>query len=123
MIQLTAADVRLCVRVRDKAEAIRTAGAVLVERGYIDPRYVASMLAREEQANTFLGSGVAIPHGLGKDRSLIHRTGIAVLQLVEGVEWSPGQAVWLVVGIAAEPDEHIAVLAALTNVLEDRTLS
>jgi phosphocarrier protein FPr len=123
MIQLTAADVRLGFRARDKTDAIRAAGALLVERGYIDPGYVASMLGREEQANTFLGSGVAIPHGLGKDRALIHRTGVAVLQLADEVDWGPEQPVRLVVGIAARSDEHIGVLAALTDVLDDRALS
>jgi multiphosphoryl transfer protein len=123
MIQLAAGDVRLGVRARDKADAIRAAGALLVERGYSDPGYVASMLEREAQANTFLGSGVAIPHGLGKDRALIHRTGVTVLQLADDVEWGSGQPVRLVVGIAARSDEHIGVLAALTDVLDDRTLS
>ena len=123
MIQLGVGDVRLAVYARDRADAIRAVGALLVEGGYIDPGYVSSMLGREEQANTFLGSGVAIPHGLGKDRALIHRTGIAVIQLAESIEWVPGQTVWLVVGIAAQSDEHIGVLAALTDVLDDRTVS
>lgn len=123
MIQLTPADVRLSVRARDKSEAIRAAGRVLVERGYIAAGYVESMLGREAQANTFLGSGVAIPHGLGKDRGMIHGTGVAVLQLAEAVEWNPGQPVWLVVGIAAKSDEHIGILAALTDVLEDGALA
>jgi phosphocarrier protein FPr len=123
MIRLTAADVRLSVRARDKTDAIRAAGALLVERGYIAPAYVASMLGREAESNTFLGRGVAIPHGLAKDRSLIHRTGVAVLQLADVVDWGPDQPVRLVVGIAARAEEHIGVLAALTDTLEDRTLS
>src|SRR4051794_21670285 len=105
MIRLTTDDVRLAVRVRDKEDAIRTAGTVLVERGFIEPGYVESMLAREADASTFLGSGVAIPHGFGRDRGLVRRTGLAVLQLAGGVEWGPGQTVWLVVGIAARSDE------------------
>jgi phosphoenolpyruvate-protein phosphotransferase len=123
MIRLTVDDVRLAVHVRDKVDAIRAAGRLLVERGYIDPGYVDSMLGREDQANTYLGSGVAIPHGLGKDRGLIHRTGVSVLQLAAVLEWNPGQPVSLVVGIAAKSDEHIGILAELTDVLEDRTLS
>ena len=123
MSQLTAGDIRLGVRARDKTDAIRAAGALLVERGYIDPGYVASMLERETEANTFLGGGIAIPHGLGKDRALIHRTGVVVLQLADEVDWGPEQPVRLVVGIAARSDEHIGVLAALTDVLDDRTLS
>ncbi|HEV2736359.1 MAG TPA: PTS sugar transporter subunit IIA, partial [Longimicrobiaceae bacterium] len=123
MIQLTAADVRLGARARDKEDAIRAAGSVLVERGYIAPGYVASMLGREAQANTYLGSGIAIPHGMGEHRELIHRTGVCVVQLPEGVEWSPGQTVKLVVGIAAKSDEHLGVLAALTDVLDDAGLA
>jgi multiphosphoryl transfer protein len=122
-IQLTAGDIRLGVCARDKTDAIRAAGALLVKRGYIDPGYVASMVERETQANTFLGSGVAIPHGLGKDRALIRRTGVAVLQLADEVDWGPEQPVRLVLGIAARSDDHIGVLAALTDVLDDRTLS
>ena len=120
---LTADDIRLGVCVRDKTDAIRAAGTLLVERGYIDPGYVASMVERETQANTFLGSGVAIPHGLSKDRALIRRTGVAVLQLADEVDWGPEQPVRLVVGIAAPSNEHIGVLAALTDLLDDRTLS
>src|SRR5204862_1160363 len=123
MLQLTVDDVRLGVRVRDKADAIRAAGRLLVERGYIEAGYVDSMLGREEQANTYLGSGVAIPHGLGKDRGLIYRTGVSVLQLADVLEWNPGQPVSLVVGLAATSDDHLGILAALTDVLEDRQLS
>ncbi|HEX8271757.1 MAG TPA: phosphoenolpyruvate--protein phosphotransferase [Longimicrobiaceae bacterium] len=123
MIQLTAADVRLGALARDKEDAIRAAGGVLVERGYIAHGYVASMLGREAQANTYLGKGIAIPHGMGEHRELILRTGVCVVQLAREVEWSPGQPVRLVVGIAAKSDEHLGVLAALTDVLDDPELA
>ena len=63
----------------DKTAAIRQAGQLLVAAGCIAPAYVQSLLAREQTANTYLGSGVAIPHGQIADRHLIERTGIAVL--------------------------------------------
>ncbi|WP_234882601.1 PTS sugar transporter subunit IIA, partial [Xanthomonas perforans] len=44
------------------------------------------MRRREGLANTFLGHGLAIPHGVGEDRHLVRRDGIAVLQLTDGVE-------------------------------------
>ena len=50
---------------------------------------------------------------------MIQYTGLSVLQLPEGVEWNSGEIVYLVVGIAARSDEHIDVLAKLTDVLED----
>ena len=119
MIALAPEDVRLGARAATKDEAIRAVGRLLVERGYIEAPYIESMLGRELQANTYLGNGIAIPHGMGKDRELILRTGVAVLQLPHGVTWSDGQNVQLVVGIAAKSDEHIGILAALTDVLDD----
>ncbi len=123
MIELTSASIRLGARAATKEEAIRAAGQILVEAGNIAPGYVESMLGREQQANTFLGNGITIPHGMQKDRELIHRTGISVLQLPDGVEWNQGQTARLIVGIAAKSDEHIAVLAALTDVLDDAKIA
>ncbi len=124
MISLTADTVRLKGRAADKRAAIRQAGDLLVtagniDPGYIDPGYIDSMMARETVANTFLGNGIAIPHGLPKDRELIGRTGIAVVQLPDGVEWNPGETVHLVVGIAARSDEHLQILTNLTDMLDD----
>lgn len=123
MIQLTPQNVRLGAGARNKEEAIRAAGRLLAEGGYILAPYVESMLGRELQANTYLGNGIAIPHGLADDRELILKTGVAVVQFPEGVEWNPGQSVYLVVGIAAKSDEHLGILAALTDVLDDPALA
>ena len=119
MIQLTSQNIQLHAAARSKEDAIRQAGRVLISAGNIAPGYVESMLGREQQANTYLGNGIAIPHGMGKDRELIHRTGVSVVQFPDGVEWNPGQTVRIVVGIAAKSDEHLSILAALTDVLDD----
>ncbi|MGD9164831.1 MAG: HPr family phosphocarrier protein, partial [Chromatiales bacterium] len=101
----------------NKADAIGHVVDLLVEADKIDPRYRESMLGREKVANTFLGNGIAIPHGLPKDRELIKQTAIAVAQFPDGVEWAPGDKVHLVVGIAAKSDEHLQILSNLTGVL------
>ena len=119
MIQLTPQNIRIGARAGSKNEAIRAAGQVLVESGFIEPGYIESMIGREGQANTYLGNGISIPHGMAKDRELIRATGISVVQLPEGVEWGPGKVAHLIVGIAAKSDEHLGVLAALTDVLDD----
>lgn len=119
MINLTPEDVRLNVTAPNKAEAIRLVGETLVANGRIQPGYIDSMLARETQANTYLGNGIAIPHGQPQQRDLIVNTGIAVLQIPAGVEWNPGEVVRLVVGIAAKSDEHLQILTNLTHVLDD----
>jgi phosphocarrier protein FPr len=121
-MELEQGNVKLEVHVTNKLEAIQEVGKLLVDNQYIKAGYIDSMMAREKVANTYLGSGVAIPHGLPKDRELILRTGIAVVQVPQGVEWNPGEKVHLVIGIAARSDEHIEVLSNLTRVLGDDAL-
>ena len=119
MIKLTDRTIQLHANVRSKEAAIRAVGQLLVQSGHIEPGYVESMLRREGEANTFLGNGIAIPHGQGRDRELINRTGIAVVQVPQGITWNSGETVQLVVGIAAKSDEHLQILANLTDVLDD----
>ncbi|MCP2014410.1 phosphocarrier protein FPr [Deinococcus sp. HSC-46F16] len=115
--------IRLGATARDKADAITQVAALLSGAGNVHPDYLQGMLAREEQANTYLGSGIAIPHGTPDTRHLIHETGIAVLQLPGGVRWGEGgEPVRLVIGIAAASDEHLSILRRLTRVLGDEAL-
>ncbi|HCB14226.1 MAG TPA: PTS fructose transporter subunit IIA, partial [Gammaproteobacteria bacterium] len=86
MKTITESCIRLDVRVQNKDAANQHAGQLLVNAGYIEPAYIDSLLKREQAANTFLGSGVAIPHGMLEDRHLIHHTGIAIVQVPAGVE-------------------------------------
>ncbi|KQM21582.1 phosphoenolpyruvate--protein phosphotransferase [Novosphingobium sp. Leaf2] len=111
--------VRIDAHASDKQDAIRQAGQLLVAAGCVAPGYEESMIGRENVANTYLGSGVAIPHGLGEDKGLVRKDGIVILQLREGVEWNPGQRAHLVVGIAASSDSHIAILRRLTRLIQD----
>lgn len=119
MLKLNENSIKLGASAKSKVDAIQQVGALLVNSGQMKPEYITSMMEREKVANTYLGSGIAIPHGLPKDRDLILETGIAVLQIPSGVEWNPGEKVHLVVGIAAKSDEHIEVLSNLTHVLGD----
>jgi multiphosphoryl transfer protein len=119
MITLDRNHIKLNVNASNKAEAIRQAGVLLVENGNMKPDYITSMMEREKVANTYLGNGIAIPHGLPSDRDLILQTGISVVQIPKGVEWNPGERVHLVVGIAAKSDEHLEILSNLTHILDD----
>ncbi|MFT4055439.1 MAG: phosphoenolpyruvate--protein phosphotransferase [Novosphingobium sp.] len=111
--------VRINAKATDKTDAIRQVGQLLVAAGCASPGYEESMVRREAVANTFLGSGLAIPHGLGEDKGLVRRDGIAILQLREGIDWNPGQRAHIVVGIAANSDSHIAILRRLTRLIQD----
>ncbi len=117
---LTRETVRLRARAADKADAIRQAGALLVTAGCVAPSYVDGMLAREQTMSTYLGNGIAIPHGEAEDLQSVYRAGVSVVQLAEGVAWEAGEQVYLVIGLAATPgsQEHVAVLTNLLEVLQ-----
>jgi phosphocarrier protein FPr len=97
-------------------------GELLVKTGCVAPEYVEGMLARETTMSTYLGSGVAIPHGQFESRAQIYQTGISILQLPQGVEWEDGKKAHLVIGIAACSDEHVGLLARLAEIVEDEAI-
>ncbi|MBK3425013.1 HPr family phosphocarrier protein, partial [Methylobacterium ajmalii] len=111
--------IRTAATPADKDAAIRQAAQLLVAAGCIDPAYEASMLRREGVANTYLGHGVVIPHGMVDDRALVRESGLAVLQVPGGVAWHDGQDAHLVVAIAAQSDTHITILRRLTRLIQD----
>ncbi|SOD98210.1 phosphoenolpyruvate--protein phosphotransferase [Caenispirillum bisanense] len=119
MLRLSKDMVVLGMTATDKADAIRKTAAILADAGKVDPAYADSMLKREQQTATYLGNGIAIPHGLRGDGGMIRDTAICVAQFPQGVTWSDGEVVHIAVGIAAKSDEHIQVLANLTDVLQD----
>lgn len=111
--------VRLNAVAETKEEAIQMAGDLLVQAGRVAPAYVEGMLARERTMSTYMGNGVAIPHGEFENREDIFETGISVLQIPEGIVWEDEEKAYLVIGIAAKADEHITVLSNLAEVVEE----
>lgn len=112
--------VQLAATVADREAAIRAAGALLVQAGFCDPAYADSLLRREQVATTYMGRGLAVPHGMVEDKGLVRRTGLAVVQVPGGVAWdAPDHRVQLVVAVAAASDQHIAVLRRLTRLMAD----
>ena len=119
MSVLTAESVQLKAQATDKLDAIVQSGRLLVKAGCVPPSYVDGMLAREQVLSTYLGNGIAIPHGRFEDLETVYRSGVSVLQLPEGVEWEPGEVAHLVIGLAARSDEYVAVLSNLVDLLHD----
>jgi multiphosphoryl transfer protein len=123
MLAMTLGDIRLGAKISTKEEAIRAVGEILLSSGSIEPEYIESMLAREKTATTFLGNGLAIPHGRPQDSGRIKQTRVAVLQIPGGVSWQDGKTARLVFGIAAKSDEHIGLLRQLTGIVGDAALA
>ncbi len=102
-------------------EAIDFVGGRLVERGVAEGGYVEGMKKREETVSTYLGNGVAMPHGTFEAKEFIKGTGIVVAQYPEGIDWGTGTA-HLVIGLAADGDDHVKVLSTMAEVLQDEDL-
>lgn len=109
----------LGARATDKIDAIRQAGEVLVRAGCVPPSYVDGMLARERVVSTYLGGGIAIPHGELADLQTVYRTGVSVLQLPQGVEWEAGERAFLVLGLVSNSQDHYDALSNLLDLLEE----
>ncbi len=106
----------------DRDSAIRRAGQLLAERGYVDPAYIPGMLAREEVASTYIGSGVAIPHGVNEAKRHVRETGIVILQYPQGVDFGEDNVANLVIGIAAQGEEHIEILSNIAEAIGDEAV-
>lgn len=115
---LAPASIRLDAVAADRDDAIRQAGAALIEAGAVDPSYVDAMLERENSVSTFVGEGVAIPHGTLAGKDAVKDDAIVVLRFPDGVDWD-GNPVSVAVGIAAKGNGHIALLSQLATVLLD----
>lgn len=101
-----------------KEEAIQAAGELLEKLGYVDGSYVAAMQEREKLVTTYMGMGVAIPHGTTQAKGTVKKSGIVFFQYPEGVDFGEEKA-QLVFGIAGVGDEHLDLLGKLCTLLED----
>lgn len=100
-------------------EAIRFTGQLLVDRGYVEPAYIEKMLEREEMASTFMGNFVAIPHGTDDAKTEVKNSGLAIIQVPEGVDFGDGNIVKLIIGIAGKGDEHLEILSNIAIVVSE----
>ena len=105
----------------DKETAIRAAGKLLCELGYVNEDYIEAMVEREKLVTTYMGMGVAIPHGTSNAKETVKKSGIVVMQYPEGVDFGDEKAN-LVIGIAGVGDEHLEILANIAGSLENEEL-
>ena len=111
-------NIRTGLAPESKEEAIRRVGQVLYDSGYVDVSYIDAMLERENLTTTYMGMGLAIPHGTSEAKAAVIKSGIAVLQYPEGVEFGDEKA-HLIIGIAGVGDSHLEILAKVSEALED----
>ena len=111
-------NIRTGLAPESKEEAIRRVGQILHDSGYVDISYIDAMIERENLTTTYMGMGLAIPHGTSEAKAAVRKSGIAVLQYPEGVEFGDEKA-HLIIGIAGVGDSHLEILAKVSEALED----
>ncbi|AYF46803.1 phosphoenolpyruvate--protein phosphotransferase [Pseudomonas fluorescens] len=122
MLELTVEQISMGQTAVDKSAALHLLADKLVADGLVAEGYLSGLQAREAQGSTFLGQGIAIPHGTPETRDQVFSTGVRLLQFPEGVDWGDGQIVYLAIGIAAKSDEHLRLLQLLTRALGETDL-
>lgn len=110
--------VRLDATATDRDDAIRQCGQALVRAGAVEPAYIETMIERERSVSTYVGEGVAIPHGTLAGKDAVRRDAISVVRFPGEVDWD-GNGVVLCIGIAARGDGHVALLSELAQILLD----
>jgi len=113
---LAESSINLTATATGRDDAIRQAGAALLATGAIEPSYIDAMLERENSVSTFVGEGVAIPHGTLAGKDAVKGDALVLLRFPEGVDWD-GNEVSVAIGIAAKGNGHIALLSQLATIL------
>lgn len=104
-----------------KENIIRKVGQMLVDSGYVNQPYVDGMVEREKTFSTFMGNGLALPHGVEAVKNEIKASGIAVMTFKDSVDWD-GEEVQVVIGIAGVGEEHMDILSSIAEkMLDDDT--
>lgn len=102
-------------------DAVRRAGHLLEAAGCVKEGYAEAMLERERITSTYMGAGLALPHGTAAAKDSVLRSGICVLQYPEGIDYE-GETAYLIIGIAGVGDAHLDILARLSSILEDEAV-
>lgn len=98
--------------IKDQNEAIEKAGQALVQSGAVTEDYIQAMKEREQVVSTFMGNGLAIPHGTDDAKASVLQSGLTLVQIPQGIDWD-GEEVKVVVGIAGKDGEHLDLLSKI----------
>ncbi len=118
MSVLEIGQVRIHTGSATQEEALQEATDILVAAGAVTPAYVDAMRQREETVSTFMGNGLAIPHGTNETKEAILASGLSVVRYDGGVDWA-GEPVTFVIGIAGRGDEHLEILSQIAILFSD----
>ena len=106
-------------RAATRDAAIEEAGQLLVAEGAVPDAYVLAMHDRERSVSTYMGNGLAIPHGTDEAKRLVLRTAISYVRYPATVTWDGERHAEFVVAVAGTGDDHLRVLSRLAKIFVD----
>ena len=110
--------IRLGLPSVSQEDAITAAGRLLVDLGYVQAPYIDAMHEREALVTTYMGMGLAVPHGTLASRDRIFHSGIVFLQYPDGIDYG-SERVELLFAIAGKGEEHFTLLGKICDLFED----
>ena len=113
---LQLAGIRLGATASSREEAVRLCGELLQGLGAVESGYIDAMGERENIISSYMGEGVALPHGTDASRKYVNFAQLVFVRFTEPVDWD-GEEVKLCIGIAAKGDEHGELLGNLAEKL------
>ncbi|GLB59173.1 PTS sugar transporter subunit IIA [Cytobacillus sp. NCCP-133] len=116
---LSEENIVLNAKLKNKEEAIRYTGQILVNNGYVEQEYIEKMLEREELTSTYMGNFVAIPHGTEDAKSAVRSPGISIVLAPDGVDFGNGNIAKVLIGIAGKNNEHLEILSQIAIVCSE----
>jgi len=118
MSVLTLGQVRIHAGSATQDQALQEATDILISAGAVTPAYVDAMRQREETVSTYMGNGLAIPHGTNETKDAILASALSVVRYDGGVDWA-GEHATFVIGIAGRGDEHLEILSQIAILFSD----
>ena len=118
MSVLTLGQIRIHPGSVSQDAALQEATNILVTAGAVTPAYVDAMRQREATVSTYMGNGLAIPHGTNEMKDTILDSALSVVRYDGGVDWAGEQANF-VIGIAGRGDEHLEILSQIAILFSD----
>jgi mannitol/fructose-specific phosphotransferase system IIA component len=115
---IQAAGIRIDAAASSREEAVALCGKTLLELGSVAKEYIPAMWEREQIISSFMGEGVAMPHGTDEARKFVIFDQLVFIRFAQEINWD-GVPVRACIGIAANGDSHGQILGNLAEVLID----
>ncbi|WP_417555444.1 PTS mannitol transporter subunit IICBA [Microbacterium sp.] len=115
---LTPDRVRIHAGSATRDEALKEAADALVAAGAVTGDYLQAMHDREKSVSTFMGNGLAIPHGTNDAKDAVLGSALSVVRYDGGVDWSGDRATF-VIGIAGKDGAHLQILSSIAELFSD----